>query len=124
MVVYGRHDTLSNPPSANGRNDAGGPKTIESGDEALYQRISDRFVELTELEGVEQGDLGGSFVAWSYAQFGVPAFSTPLWTMPKLETPTDENADGGSNAEGDGAGDRPCAEAWAAAAAVDSIVNP
>ena len=107
VVVYGRHDTLSNPPSANGRNDAGGPKTIESGDEALYQRISDRFVELTELEGVEQGDLGGSFVAWSYAQFGVPAFSTPLWTMPKPETPTDENADGGSNAEGDGAGDRP-----------------
>ena len=99
VVVYGRHDTLSSPPSGDGRNDAGGPKTIESGDEAMYARVSERFVELTELEGVERGDLGGSFVAWSYAQFGVPAFSTPLWTMPKTEQ--DNGSDDASDDEGD-----------------------
>jgi len=102
VVVYGRHDTLSSPPSASGRNDAGGPNTIENDDQAMYERVSERFIELTDLKGVPSGDWSGSFAAWAYAQYGVPSFSTPLWTMPRSGN---ENGDGDAE-DGDQA-DRP-----------------
>lgn len=105
VIVYGRHDNLSSPPSANGRDDAGAPKTIESGDEELYERVSDRFIELTKLEHVDSSDWSGSFAGWAYGQYGVPSFATPLWTMPKLEE--DEEDDESVDSEDDESADRP-----------------
>jgi hypothetical protein len=85
ILVYGQHDTLSKPFSENGNDFAGAPKNLAKGDVDLYKRISEKFVEITELTNVEQSSWNGSFVAWAYAQFGVPAFSTPLWTRPEQE---------------------------------------
>ncbi|MDG2200473.1 MAG: M14 family metallopeptidase [Phycisphaerales bacterium] len=93
VVVYGRHDTLSTPPSESGRNKAGAPNTIDGDDAAMYDMISERFIELTELKNVDQPDWSGSFTAWAYGQYGVPSFSTPLWTMPQMESPEEEESD-------------------------------
>ena len=106
VVVYGRHDTLSTPISESGRAPSGAPNTIEKDDEAMYEMISERFVEVTGLQEPEQPDWGGSFVAWAYGQYGVPAFSTPLWSLPNPE-PGDDSAagqDGTSATPGDPAG--------------------
>ena len=85
ILVYGQHDTLSKPFSENGNDPAGAPKKLAEGDVDLYKRISEKFVEITELTKVDQSSWDGSFVAWAYAQYGVPAFSTPLWTRPEQE---------------------------------------
>ena len=106
VVVYGRHDTLSAPIAESGRAPSGAPNTIEGDDEAMYEMISERFVEVTGLKDPEQPDWGGSFVAWAYGQYGVPAFSTPLWSLPNPE-PVDESQPGqdpASPTSGDQAG--------------------
>ena len=64
---------------------AGAPKKLAEEDVELYKIISEKFVELTALKDVEQPNWDGSFVAWSYAQYGVPSFSTSLWSRPKVE---------------------------------------
>ena len=109
IVVYGQHDTLSKAMGEGGKDAAGAPKKLDSGDVDIYKQISERFVELTSLEkNVDQPDWDGSFVAWAYAQYGVPAFSTPLWTRPepveeedpqKKETESDEGVE--SDEDGD-----------------------
>jgi len=83
IVVYGQHDTLSKPFVENGKDKAGAPKKLSEDDVELYKRISKKFVELTELANDEQANWDGSFVAWAYAQYGVPSFSTSLWTRPR-----------------------------------------
>jgi len=85
VLVYGIHDNLSKPPDGTGTVPGGGPKNIESDDVGLYKQISERFVEITGLEKVETVPNAGSFHAWAYAQFGVPSFTTPLWTRPEVE---------------------------------------
>jgi hypothetical protein len=51
----------------------------------------------------------GTFFDWAYAQFGVPSFTTPLWTRP--EAPAEEKGkpdagdDGESGGEGEGEGE-------------------
>lgn len=90
IVVYGQHDTLSKPFAESGKDKAGAPKQLDSGDVEMYKKVSEKFVELTDLKDVDQPNWDGSFVAWAYAQYGVPAFSTPLWTRPE---PTKEDTD-------------------------------
>ena len=85
IIVYGQHDTLSKPFVENGKDKAGAPKKLAEEDVELYKIISEKFVELTALKDVEQPNWDGSFVAWSYAQYGVPSFSTSLWSRPKVE---------------------------------------
>jgi hypothetical protein len=85
IIVYGQHDTLSKPFVENGKDMAGAPKKLAEEDVELYKIISEKFVELTALKDVEQPNWDGSFVAWSYAQYGVPSFSTSLWSRPKVE---------------------------------------
>ncbi len=96
IIVYGHHDTLSSPLGEGGKDPAGAPKKLDSGDVEMYKQISERFVELTSLEkNVQQPNWDGSFVAWAYAQYGVPAFSTPLWSRPepvKDETEEDDTS--------------------------------
>ena len=95
IVVYGQHDTLSIPLTENGKNKAGAPKKIDAGDVELYKQVSERFNELISLKNTTQPDWDGSFVAWAYAQYGVPAFSTPLWSRPE---PVQEDADDSEDA--------------------------
>ena len=90
IIVYGQHDTLSKPLTENGKDLAGAPKILAEDDVEMYKIISEKFVELTELKDVAQPNWDGSFVAWSYAQFGVPSFSTSLWTRPKVEDAKEE----------------------------------
>ena len=95
IVVYGQHDTLSKPLKENGKDEAGAPKTIDKADEEFYGKLSKTFVELTGLKNVDQPSWDGSFVAWAYAQYGVPAFSTPLWSRPN---PLEEGKESNENA--------------------------
>ena len=100
IIVYGQHDTLSKPFVENGKDMAGAPKKLAEEDVELYKIISEKFVELTALKDVEQPNWDGSFVAWSYAQYGVPAFSTPLWSRPepvKEEQPDTDDANEENN---------------------------
>jgi hypothetical protein len=83
IVVYGRHDTLSEPLNENGKDNAGAPNKLDGDDVELYKLISERFNELTSLKNTTQPSWDGSFVAWAYAQYGVPSFSTPLWSRPE-----------------------------------------
>ena len=78
IIVYGQHDILSKPFGENGNDKAGAPKKLAKDDVELYKVISERFVELTEHKDVKESNWDGSFVAWAYAQFGVPSFSTSL----------------------------------------------
>ena len=90
IVVYGNHDTLSKPFTENGKDKAGAPKKLDESDVELYKHISELFTEVTELDNDEQADWNGSFVAWAYAQYGVPSFSTSLWARPKEEIETED----------------------------------
>jgi len=102
ILVYGHHDTLSKAMGENGKDVAGAPKKLDSGDIELYKRISERFNELTSLKNTEQSNWDGSFVAWAYAQYGVPSFSTPLWSRPepqKEESTSEEDPKEESDAE-------------------------
>ena len=82
IVVYGQHDTLSKPFTETGKDKAGAPKKLAKDDVELYKLVSEKFVELTKIKNVEQPSWDGSFVAWAYAQYGVPSFSTSLWARP------------------------------------------
>lgn len=90
IIIYGQHDTLSKPFTENGKDNAGAPKKLAEDDVELYKLISEKFSELTELNDVNQPSWDGSFVAWAYAQYGVPAFSTSLWTRPKEEDKSED----------------------------------
>ena len=85
IIVYGQHDTLSKPFAESGKDPAGAPKKLAGDDVELYKLVSEKFVELTDIKDVNQPNWDGSFVAWAYAQYGVPSFSTPLWTRPSIE---------------------------------------
>lgn len=89
ILVYGQHDTLSKPFGENGKDKAGAPKKLSEDDVELYKRISEKFVEITNLSNDEQANWDGSFVAWAYAQYGVPSFSTSLWARPTEEKETE-----------------------------------
>jgi hypothetical protein len=85
VLTYGRHDNLSKPPNGKGTYPSGAPKNIDAKDVGLYTHVSDRFREITGLEKVPSDASEGAFHAWAYAQFGVPSFTTPLWTKPQPE---------------------------------------
>jgi len=106
IIVYGQHDTLSKPLGEGGKDPAGAPKKLNSGDVDMYKKISERFVELTSLKSVNQPNWDGSFVAWAYAQFGVPAFSTPLWSCPELTKDEEESSDKDTTADEDESSDQ------------------
>ncbi len=99
IVVYGHHDTLSKPFTENGKDKAGAPKKLDAGDVDIYKEVSNRFIELTSLKNTTQPNWDGSFVAWAYTQYGVPAFSTPLWSRPDPV----ENEEGKNDPKEDGA---------------------
>ncbi|MBL8769044.1 MAG: hypothetical protein JNL94_16855, partial [Planctomycetes bacterium] len=102
VFVFGTGDTLVNVPEA-GRTDATkqAPLGIESDDKAWHDAIAEKFKELTGQKKAPKKDLAGSFVAWAYAQYGVPAFETPIFVAPP--EPKGAKAEGEGGKEGDGA---------------------
>jgi hypothetical protein len=102
VVVYGVNDTLTNPPTDTSTLDSGAVKQIHEGDKEMYAEVSKLFREITGLESAPKTDMDGSFAAWSYAQFGVPTFSTPLWTgpAPDREPETKEEDETATDNEG------------------------
>lgn len=86
VLVYGPHDTLGTVPPA-GRFPPPGrvPSGIEEGDKVWYEKISEFYKETTGVTGAgESPDRDGSFLQWAYADLGVFAFGTPVWTRPDL----------------------------------------
>jgi hypothetical protein len=105
-IVYGPHDTLVNTPDGKGRDVTGrGPKLIHADDVGLYKAIGELFRETTDQEHAPREPTDGSFLAWLYAQRGVPTFGTVVWGRPEMEKETEEGD------ETEGAGDEPPAPA-------------
>jgi hypothetical protein len=102
VLTYGRHDNLSKPPDGKGSYPAGAPKNIDANDVGLYKHISERFVEITGLGKVPSDKSEGAFHAWAYAQFGVPSFTTPLWTRAQPEETKESGGSGGDEAASPG----------------------
>jgi len=82
-LTFGVHDNLSKTPDGKGQYPGGAPKNIDDKDTGFYSFISDRFKEITGLKSVPSESVSGAFFDWVYAQFGVPSFTTPLWTRPE-----------------------------------------
>lgn len=100
VLTYGRHDNLSKAPDGKGTFKAGTPKNILSDDVAVYKAIGEKFREITKLKKAPSVNGDGAFFSWAYAQFGVPSFTTPLWTGPEgVEAGGKRN---GGKAAGDG----------------------
>ncbi|MBK6939747.1 MAG: hypothetical protein IPH13_05970 [Planctomycetes bacterium] len=99
VLVYGTGDTLVNVPEA-GRTDVTkqAPLGIETDDKVWHDAIADKFKELTGQKKAPKKDLSGSFVAWAYAQYGVPAFETPIFVAPA--DPKSAAADGEGGKDG------------------------
>lgn len=100
VLVFGPHDTIVKIPES-GKMDATGeaPVGIEAADKAIYEKISEVFKEITKIKSSPTAKLDGSFVAWAYAQFGAPSFSTPVWVRPdNLETEKKDGENGKNDA--------------------------
>ena len=111
VLVYGPHDTLGTVPPA-GRYPPPGrvPSGIEEGDKAWHEKISEFYKEITGVTGAgDSPGREGSFLQWAYADLGVFAFGTPVWTRPDLIKAGDtdsENGSDGAGSTGDEAGAR------------------
>ena len=97
-VVYGRHNNLVNVPSGKAKDETGqSPRDLDEGDVELYKTVAELYKEKVGLGKSPQAGIEGSFHAWLYAQRGIPAFATVVWTKPDKA----QDAPGG----GDGAGE-------------------
>lgn len=97
-VTYGRHDNLVNKPDSKGRGVSGQePKVIDAGDASIYEEIGKLYKETTEQKRADQRDTAGSFVAWLYAQRGVPSFASTVWGRPEVK-----KEEGEADGEGEG----------------------
>ena len=81
-LTYGKDDNLSTTPNGKGTHKSGTPKNILPDDVAVYKVIGESFRNITGLKKANAGNPDGSFYEWAYAQFGVPSFTTPLWSGP------------------------------------------
>ncbi|MCH7719725.1 MAG: hypothetical protein IH988_01875, partial [Planctomycetes bacterium] len=111
-MVYGPHDNLINTPSGDKKDDTDrAPKGLTKDDVATYKEIGRIYGELTEVKSVPKRDSGGAFFAWSYAQFGVPTFATPVWTRPEPEKEESQESKKDSEAASDETSDQSAAAA-------------
>lgn len=93
-IVYGRHDNLVNVPKGQERGpDGESYRDLHPDDVAIYEHISEKFKEITELKGSHGADAAGALYAWLYSQRGIPTFATSLWwPVKKKEEPTTQPA--------------------------------
>ncbi len=114
VLTYGNDDNLSTTPNGKGTHKSGTPKNILPDDVAVYKVIGESFRKITGLKKANAGNPDGSFYEWAYAQFGVPSFTTPLWSGPagadgksakKNKTENNNNDDNTEDLEPSGIGD-------------------
>jgi hypothetical protein len=105
-LTYGVHDNLSKSPDGKGQHPSSTPKNIDEKDVGVYSFIGERFKEITGLKSVPNESASGAFYDWAYAQFGIPSFTTPLWTRPETKRNENDKAKGEGEAkpaaDGDG----------------------
>jgi len=93
-VTYGRHDNLVNKPNTKGRGVSGQePKEIDAGDASIYDAIGALYTETTGQKRSADPSTDGSFVAWLYAQRGIPSFASTVWGRPEVKTEEDGDGD-------------------------------
>ena len=57
------------------------PKKTERRDEHIFRTISENYKEITKIRSAHSDKPFGSFLEYSYFQFGVPAFSASVWSL-------------------------------------------
>lgn len=57
------------------------PKKTETADEALFERMSEKYKTVTGIGSALSEKPVGSLLEYAYFQFGVPAFSANLWSV-------------------------------------------
>ena len=94
VIVYGRHDNLVTVPKGKERDVSGrGYRHLHPDDVATYEHVSEKYKELTGLDGAAESDNAGAFYAWAYNQRGLPTFATSLWWLDKEENKDKKDGD-------------------------------
>ncbi len=88
VITFSPYDNLrSVPPTSRQVPDgvAPGPPSIPTNilaqDRPFYEYISEQFRDITGLDGDGEAGEAGSFAQFAYYQLGLPAFTTPVWTI-------------------------------------------
>lgn len=106
-LTYGVHDNLCKVPDSKAQLPSSAPRHIDDKDSGIYKIVGEKFKEITGLKSVPGENSGGAFYEWAYAQFGIPSFATPLWTLP--ESKGDDKGKGKDDAKpqaSDGGGEK------------------
>lgn len=61
------------------------PTAILPQDGPYFNFISEKFREITGLNGKGAAGEGGSWSQFAYYQMGLPSFTTPVWTLPEAD---------------------------------------
>ena len=88
VITFSPYDNLRSLPPTNREVPEGvapGPPAIPtnilSNDRPYHEYISERFREITGLDGDGEEGEAGSFAQFAYFQVGIPSFTTPVWTL-------------------------------------------
>ena len=57
------------------------PKTTNAQDKPLFERVSEKYKEITGIKSAVSEKPAGSMLEWGYFQHGVPTFSANLWSL-------------------------------------------
>ena len=86
VVVYAPADNLVHvPPGGKDMDETGeAPATnhVLDADHGVYERIGEKFREITKQKEAPTRDNEGTLQGWAYAQLGVWSFSTSVWVRP------------------------------------------
>ncbi len=86
VVVYAPADNLVHVPAGGKDMDETGeaPATnhVLDADRGVYERVGEKFREITKQKEAPTRDNEGTLQGWAYAQLGVWSFSTPVWVRP------------------------------------------
>ena len=88
VLTFSPYDNLRSVTPENRRPPAGvapgppnQPANLQPQDRPYFQYIAEQFGSMTGLRGDGAADESGSFAQFAYFQVGVPAFTTPVWTV-------------------------------------------
>ncbi|CAN5610777.1 M14 family metallopeptidase [soil metagenome] len=89
VLTYSFHDNLRTPPPAQRQppqgvtgNPPNVPTNIVAADRPFFEYVSDRYQDVTGLDGAGADGEAGSFPQFVYYQVGLPSFTTNVWTVP------------------------------------------
>jgi hypothetical protein len=85
VVVLAPADNLVNTPPGGKMDETGdAPATnhVLDADRPVYERVGEKFKEITRQKEAPQRDNEGTLQGWAYAQRGIWSFTTPGWVRP------------------------------------------